>query len=299
MWPAVSIPMKASCAVSTISRARASLSARRAPRLDGGRTELRGVGRPERDVEHGADAARREVAFPKIAGPRIAVGVGGRDDALLFDCRKVVGRLRARQDSAAAELGRLQAIETLAADALAILSQPPQRQAARIERRGGQGEDGAQALPEAALRHGVLRRQRREGAALRRQPLFAGLEGPFGLDFGGDVLEDREDGGLAAKGDAPCRRRRPERAAAGPAQLEAEVVRPALAHDLLGHPAPLVRIHVIIGRVTADGLLLADTEHIGGALVDGQDAVIREPRDDSRKRTGVEQLEEEAVVSGD
>ena len=91
----------------------------------------------------------------------------------------------------------------------------------------------------------------------------------------GDVLEDREDGGLAAEGDAPCRRRRPERAAAGPAQLEAEVVGPALAHDLLGHPAPLVRIHVVVGRVTADGLVLGDTEHIRGALVDGQDAVIR------------------------
>ena len=137
--PSESMPMKASCAVSTMSRARASLSARRASALRRSSSAMATTMRlateiakfcsstvqalapptcsaqstptvrvvvPQRHVEHRADVVRDQVAVEELAGARIGPGVVGGDDALALEGLEVVGGVAAVQDGARFVLAR-------------------------------------------------------------------------------------------------------------------------------------------------------------------------------------------------
>ena len=96
--------------------------------------------------------------------------------------------------------------------------------------------------------------------------------------------------------DAPRRHAGPERVARRPLQLEAQVLGAAVPLDLLRQHAPLLRVHVVVGGVLADGIVVGDAEDVRRALVDGEHDVIAQPADDGRKRARIEELEEQRVV---
>ena len=112
------------------------------------------------------------------------------------------------------------------------------------------------------LESSVARGELGERVALRRQPLFAGLEHALGLHLLADVVEHREDGRLAVEGDEPRRDAAPRTCRHLAAQLEAQVVGPAVAAHLLRQHQPLRRVHVVVGRVLADGVVVGDAEDV-------------------------------------
>jgi hypothetical protein len=181
-------------------------------------------------------------------------------------------------------------------DTAAVLGHAPQPDALHLQRSRRGAEDAAQPLVEATARVHVARGELGERVALRHQPLFAGLQHALGFHLLGDIAEHGEDGRLAGKRDASRRDAGPERVATRPLQLEAQVLGPAVPVHLLRQHQPLRRVHVVVGRVLPDGVVVGDAEDVRGPLVDGEDDVVPEPADDGRKRARVEELEKQRVV---
>ncbi len=161
------------------------------------------------------------------------------------------------------------------------------------ERRGGDFENVAQPILEPVVRVGVSRGERRQGAALRGEALFAFLERPLRAQLLADVVEDRQHGGLVLPRHQPGRRPGPEGAALRMPQLEQHVIGGAAALERLGQLLAVRRVDVIVGGEEPDGLGMRHAEHFGGPLVDGEDGLVAQPADDRRERADIEELLEE------
>ena len=260
--PAESMPTNASCAVSRIRCARASLSATRASasrplfvgdrhgdQVGGRDREVLLVDRPrprrrrrarrrarrstvgalaQRHVEHGADVLGLEIGRGELARPRIGPGVVRGDHPLAFDGGEVGRGIRSRQPRAGfvtrAGCGGTgrRSRWRCGSARSATCSRVRRCSVAAATSRMPRSRSSNR-----SLRIGVPRGERRQRAALRGEPLLAFLERALGAQLLADVVEDRQHGRLVVPGHQPRRAAGPEGAALRMPQLEQHVVGPA------------------------------------------------------------------------
>ena len=279
--PVESMPTKASCAVSTISRARASLSASRASAVRRSSSAMATtIEVADRDREvllvDGPACARSptcsaqstptvvlscrsgtssmapmplgdEIAVAELARARIGLRVVGRDDALALDGVEV-GRERRWRCSGDPDSYRLAgaAVQADAADQRALVVELATCSAARPPGVGGDLEDAPQPFVELVAGIGVSGGELGQRIALRHQPALAGLERRFGGELLADVVEDGEDGGLALPRDEAGRREHPERLAVLALDLQPQVVGSTVAPEPVGQLNPLRGVDVVV-----------------------------------------------------
>src|SRR5215471_16134145 len=249
-------------------------------------------------VKHGADVVRGEVRLEKSARSRIALGVIRGNDAIAFEGLEVRRVHRACDPRADLEAGRGPDEQTLAQDCLAVVAEAPDAQALDVQRLCGQAQNGLKPIAARAGAFGGPLGQRRERAALRREPAFARGQGLLGGALARDVDERAQDGLLGVPGDAPRGGDRPDRLAIGTAQAQRHVVgRPTLP-KLRDDLCELGWIHIAADQLFADDITWRDCEHGGCSLIDSENCVPRQTRHHHGYRRGVEQLCDGVGVAG-
>ena len=258
--------------------------------LDAQDADRRRLAFVQRHVQHRADSERRQIVHGHLAGCRVALGVIRDDDAVALQGREVRRRGGARQNGARLVLpGRID-VEVGAQDRVAAPVEFPHAGAIDAQRPGRCFEQLREPRLEARAAARLVRGQPRERGALLREPLFAGAQRLFRKHLIGDVREARQDGGLAGHRDERGRCARPVDAPTRLAEAEQDVVGAPVFRQPLDEGGPLTRVHVELGDPSSDDVGRRNLQHGGGLGVDGDDAAVGEPADDSGKGSGVEEL---------
>ena len=107
----------------------------RATHMFGAEHAQRATGLPQRDVEHGADPVRHQIAIGEAGRARIGPGIAGVDHALSFESGKV-GRAdlpRYTRADTVADRRRRALVQTHALDLIRVAVEPPDAQARDAE----------------------------------------------------------------------------------------------------------------------------------------------------------------------
>ena len=250
----------------------------------------RRVALAQRHVQHGADAVRLKIAVGELAGALVAVSVGRGDHPFALDRFEIHRALFPRKHVARRVPPGSPLVQIDAPQVRPVVAEEPHADPLHMERPRRRLEQLRQPRLEAGRRRGLLCRQRGQRLALLCQPLLACPQRLLRVHLLRDVVEHREDRRFTLDRDHARGGAQPAGRTGGLANLQQDVVGPAVTPKALDEQAALLRVDVEVGHLATDDVRGRDADDLEGLAIDRDHHIVGQAAEDGRKWACVEEL---------